>query len=576
MKMEATPYCENTAEPVLENGLGDYLGCLQKVANDCRDGLIVTNSQGQTLLFSNIAASLFGYEPAKTLGQNITIFMHEPYRSRHDQYIGTYRETGKGKILGIGPRELPARHKSGSVIPVELSVSEVHCNGQRLFIALCRDISARMEHERALREAHEELAASVVRLEMANRELEAHQRELANLNDNLESARDAAQSADRAKSEFLALMSHELRTPLNGIIGMTQMLANTGLDDGQRRHLEVIGDASETLLALVNDLLDLAKAESGRMTLEPRPTMLSSFIRQIADHWNLRCTPKDIDFELVLGDALPEVVLLDPLRIKQILDNLLSNALKFTEKGKISFFAKIENTDGRDGLRFDILDTGIGIPAEQQSKIFERFTQADSSNTRRFGGTGLGLAICKKLVMQMGGGIGLESTVGAGAHFWVKCPYRPAETGGDISVADPPAPRSGQPATNRRLNVLVAEDNEINQKVIAASLEAMNHDFTIAPNGREAIELLGSARFDVVLMDLHMPEMDGLAATRAIRTRTDQLSTIPIIGLTASAMDKDRESCLAAGMSAFVTKPFVLCELSAIIADVKRLATEHC
>ncbi|MGB8366361.1 MAG: ATP-binding protein [Rhizomicrobium sp.] len=574
MLQEKDPH-QNEAAAVARESLDECLACLQKVANDSQDGLIVTNRQGQILLFSDVSASLFGYEPIEILGQNMAILMHEPYRSRHDQYVATYRETGKGKILGIGQRELPARHKNGSVIPIELSVSEVDCNGRKLFIGLCRDISARMERERALREAHEKLAASFECLEQANSELAEHQRKLAALNDSLKNARDEAQSANRAKSDFLALMSHELRTPLNGIMGMAQVLANTKLDDDQRRHLDVIGQASETLLVLLNDLLDLAKAESGRMTLEPRPTVLSSFVQQIAEHWNSRSALKGIDFEMTVADDLPKVAMLDPVRVKQVLDNLLSNALKFTEKGKVSFGVQTENRDGQAILRFDVFDTGIGIPAMHQGKIFESFTQADSSITRRFGGTGLGLAICKKLVSQMSGEITLQSTVGSGTQFAVRCPCHPVEDGRAILPANPPASAPSQTNTGKRLNILVAEDNAINQKVIAAVLGSLNYDFSIAANGREAIEMLEDEQFDLVLMDMHMPVMDGLAATRAIRARADQLGEIPIIGLTASAMDKDRESCLAAGMSAFVAKPFGLRELSAAMAGFERQAAER-
>lgn len=567
---EQNPQSEKSPVVVLESGLGNYLACLQKVANDCRDGLIVTNADGQMLLFSDVAASLLGYEPAEILGQNVSVLMPIPFHARHDHYIATYRQTGKGKILGVGPRELPARRKDGSIVPIELSVSEIFWSGWPLFVALCRDISERKERECALEDAHGKLAASFECLQTANRELEDRQRELADINENLKAARDEARAANRVKSEFLATISHELRTPLNGIVGMTEVLAHTRLDDDQCRHLDVISQASETLLVLLNDLLDLAKAEAGRIVLELRPCALAPFARQIADHWGSLCKSKGIGFDMVTAKTLPEFVLFDPVRVRQVLDNLLGNALKFTESGQISFVVSYEDSGLQPVLGFDVIDTGIGIPMACREKIFESFTQADSSITRRFGGTGLGLAICKKLVTQMGGQIRLESTVGSGTAFSVRLPLHSVENTARLAEAASVKPRRELRALDRRMNVLVAEDNPSNQKVIAAALELLQCDFTIANNGVEAIRLLERGKFDLVLMDAHMPEMDGLEATRAIRARNDALSAIPIVGLTASTIEQDRESCLGTGMSGFVAKPFNLSELGAVLTRFQR------
>ena len=560
--------------------VGQHFLFLERIANDARDGLLITDEAGVILHVSRGATALFGYEPAEIIGQEITVLMHEPYRSRHGQYIQAFRTNGIGRILGIGPRELPARHKDNSTIPIELSVSEAEWNGKPVFIGLCRDISARMERERALHETQATLSQNVKMLETVNRELARQQVEVTALAESLKAARDEAQAANRAKSDFLATMSHEIRTPLNGIIGMAQVMATAKLPVEQREHLGVIIESSETLLELLNELLDLAKIESGRLSLEVRETLLSKLLAPIAEHWRRRALAKGLLFDIRLANDVPLAIEFDPVRVRQILDNLLSNAVKFTESGSVLLDLRpMADQGGGTALRFAVADTGVGIQPDRQAHIFDSFTQADTSITRRYGGTGLGLAISKKLVDLMDGDIGVESTPGVGTRFWIQIPLhaarvaRPVETApayAPVPATVAPAPPVADEEQDRdSLSVLVAEDNLVNQKVVKTILMALGHRSTIAVNGREAIRLLESGQaFDLVLMDLHMPEMDGLTATRAIRSRGDRISAIPIVGLTASAMGQDRDECLAAGMNEFVTKPIKIDALAQALGEV--------
>ena len=540
---------------------------LEKITNDAQDGLIVTDEAGRIILFSKTAERLFGYDAIEVVGQNMTVLMLEPHRSHHARYVTDFRTSGQGKILGVGPRELPARHKSGAMVPIELSVSDVPWNGRRVFVGICRNISERVTRDRELREAKNGLAANVALLEETNRTLQVQQRETLVLAQSLRHARDEALKATRAKSEFLATMSHEMRTPLNGIIGMAQVLANTELAPEQREYLDVVAECSTRLLALINEILDLAKIEAGLMTLEVRKTNLRDFLRHIDNHWRHRAIAKGLAFRMTVENDVPTVVAFDEVRLRQVLENLLSNAFKFTERGEIQIRVSLVCGAGNQtDIRFEVRDTGRGIAVENHERIFQPFVQSDSSITRRFGGTGLGLAICKKIIALMGGAIGMESAPRQGATFWVTCPC-PAEIGAGAHARAQEADAASRPRTDCPvLDVLVVEDNEINQKVVTTMLTLLGHRATIANNGLEALALTNDSAFDVILMDLQMPEMDGAAAARAIRQRADRSCRTPIIGLTASALESDRNACLAAGMTAVITKPIEIAALTAALS----------
>lgn len=554
---------------VLDAIPADHFQVLEKAADDAGDGLIVADENGLIERFSRCAEAIFDYQGREVTGKNISMLMPEPHRSRHAQYVKTHQSTGKGRILGIGPRELPISRKDGSATQIELSVSETWLDGRRKYIGICRDISERVKRQELLQQTKQSLAKHLQTLENANRVMQQRQEEISFLAESLEKARDEAVTANAAKSAFLATISHEIRTPLNGIVGMSQVLATSALDASQQEQLEVITQSASTLMALLNDLLDLSKIEAGQMRLETQQVDAFKFIDDIAEHWRRRARIKGLHLAFSHTGLTGFRINLDPLRISQVLNNLLSNAVKFTEKGEVSVTATLSRVDQQQGkLRIEVSDTGIGIPEAHQQKLFNPFVQADVSTTRRFGGTGLGLAICKRIVGLIGGDISMTSTSGSGSRFHFTIPVGIEPSGG---IADRRLGHDLVIASDEALSlrILVAEDNKINQKVIGAILQTLGHMAVFANDGGEALELLDSSRFDLVLMDLHMPNMDGLTATRAIRARSDLAKQIPIIGLTASASQQDREDCAAAGMTDFVSKPIIIDAIRVALQNVR-------
>ncbi len=365
--------------------------------------------------------------------------------------------------------------------------------------------------------------------------------------------------ANQAKSEFLAAMSHEIRTPMNGVLGMATALLGTRLDSDQKSGLHIIRESGEALLDLLNDILDLSKIEANRVDLELLDFRISDLLSTTEQLWKIRASAKGLRFSVAADDDVPDIVRADGSRIRQVLYNLVGNAIKFTGSGGIEVrVRRVPSEDDGIRLRFEVTDTGIGLSEDQIGRLFQPFVQADQSTTRKFGGTGLGLTISKKLAAMLGGDIGVESQPGAGSTFWFTIAAvagDPANLSDDVDtgVALPtlPAEISGRP-----LRILVAEDNHINQKVIAALLKPLNCEIDFVGSGIEAVAAVQRNRYDVVLMDVQMPEMDGPTATRKIRALADPaIAAIPIIALTANAMKGDRERYLKSGMDDYVAKP---------------------
>lgn len=360
----------------------------------------------------------------------------------------------------------------------------------------------------------------------------------------------AADAGNRAKSAFLATMSHEIRTPLNGLIGSVDLLRDTGLSGGQLHHVQVIRECGDALLALIDDLLDISKLESGTIQLEARPFDVTSLVRGVFDVVAARAGAKGI---ALMVDCPDIGMTSDPTRIRQVLLNLVGNAVKFTERGSVSVRARMLPGSGAGGgtmVRFEVSDTGIGIAEEAQSRLFRDFQQVDASITRRYGGTGLGLAISRRLVEAMGGSIGLSSQPGQGTTFWFQVPTLRS---GAVRPAEPKSVSGARLATRPGPpRVLVVEDNPVNQKVATGLLLRLGVTAEIAADGQEAVERIAAQAFDLVLMDVQMPRLDGLEATRILRQRGE---TVTIVGLSANAFETDRQAGLDAGMDDFVTKP---------------------
>jgi PAS domain S-box-containing protein len=660
-----------TAQKEAEIARHEQEARLQAIVTNAVDGIVTINERGIIESFNAAAERMFGYPAAEAIGQNVKLLMPEPYRSEHDGYLDNYKTSGHRKIIGIG-REVVGRRKDGSTFPLDLAVSEIPLNGRRVFTGILRDITERRATETKLEQAAIQMECINLELEMAN---------------------DEVRQATDAKSSFLASMSHEIRTPMNSIVGMAQLLSETSLTSEQQDYTQRLRRASDHLLDLINDILDLSKIESGHLELETVPIDLRRLMEDIGEMMALRAHAKQLDFVVRVSPGLPERVSGDPTRLRQILVNLVGNAIKFTDAGQI--LVQVEPAESGQ-FRFSVSDTGIGIPAEKLGSIFDSFSQADTSTTRKYGGTGLGLSICKRLVELMGGDISVTSTPGLGStfSFTVALPIVPlestsagpdlrplqgrrilvvddhqptrlviteilseagvavseaasgpsavshlqtAQTGNQpvellivdrhmpgmdgfelvqtvrampmgkhlpilflISSTQPsdrarmqelgithqiikPVSRSGllmtardammgqSAPTTRRLDqapsnagtslrplrILLIDDLEDNRDLVILFLKNLPYSVETAVNGREAVEKIQTTSYDIVLMDVQMPIMDGLQATATIREweRAEGRRPTPIIALTAQALTEEREKSLAAGYTAHLTKP---------------------
>jgi PAS domain S-box-containing protein len=433
------------------------------------------------------------------------------------------------------------------------------------WIAVVRNITARKAAEQRLKDDAQELEQK---------------------NEELEKALTAAREATRMKSRFLANMSHEIRTPMNGVLGMTDFLLGTELTADQQEYAVSIKRSADSLLGLINDILDLSRIEAGKLRLQKADFSLESAISETVSIFALQARAKGLEFLSTIGPGIPERVSGDAGRLRQVLTNLLGNAIKFTENGQVGL--KVEMAGHvRDliGVKFTVYDSGIGIPQEEQNRLFDAFTQVDESNTRKYGGTGLGLAISKQLVELLGGEIGVESQSGRGSRFWFTASFgyalpkppatpAPAKTGAKTDAVARAAAvpgvivaksqtgtaqrveTPGEPSTvHASMRILLAEDNEINQRITLRLLQKLGLAADAVVNGREAVEALEKRQYALVLMDCQMPDMDGFEATAVIRSKESGNHHQTICALTANAMDGDRERCLAAGMDDYISKP---------------------
>lgn len=640
---------------------------LQAVFTNMTDGMITIDAEGKVEDINPKAEEMFGYNGSEVIGRNVKMLMPEPYHSEHDQYLKRYAETGQGRVIGQDSFEVSGLKKNGEAFPLELSVSEVNTGETHMFTGMVRDITERKEIEQALMDAIQ-----------------------------------SAEKANRAKSDFLAVMSHEIRTPMNGVLGMSGLMADTALNEEQKGYLKSIRDSGESLLNVINDILDFSKLEAGKFDLEAISFDVVELIESVAELVAPQAYAKDVEVIVDIDGNVPSSLRCDAGRLRQVMTNLMGNAVKFTESGSITTHVRVIEEDGsRAKIRMEVIDTGIGISTEGVKHLFRDFFQVDSSIARKYGGTGLGLAICKKIVQLMGGDIFVESQEGQGSRFWFEvwmessgqlleglrsdhakklgglnvailkvgakeslyCDLlgkynvgytispsltdmlimleqsegeespvnvlivddKPNELdmkrfleerenpkhilskihillGGNIAhrdkdsvleemtaytdvvkpirevdfvrtLSEVAAFIEGEKEPQRRqdvvqqegekpqsyplkgVRILLAEDMPVNQKYAVSLLGKWGCQVDAVSNGIEALEMVRKIPYDVVLMDVQMPEMDGLEATRKIRQLGEPFSKIPIIAMTANAFKQDRERCIEAGMNDYVSKP---------------------
>ena len=531
-------------EYATQAALRDSATRIQVILNTVADVIITIDERG-TVWTANLAVkTMFGYDVAEIVGQNIRMLMSEPYRSQHDGYLERYRTTGEAHILGSG-REVVGQRKDGSIFPMYLAVSEMRLEGERHFIGVVHDITERKQAEQKLFVAKE-----------------------------------AAELANRAKDSFLATMSHEIRTPLTGMLGMLEVLSLTPLDHDQDETLKAVWESGRSLLRIVNDILDWSKIEAGKLTLSPRSISIPRLLQEVVNTYSRVASSKSLLLWHHADARLAAAHIVDPLRLSQVLNNFVSNALRFTRSGEIELRAeRLERLDSCERIRFSVRDTGIGIDREVQQHLFQRYRQESADTARMYGGTGLGLSICRRLADLMDGQLELVSEPGQGSTFSVTLSLPISATPGDMGMTALPevTRKHVQPLLEEGAEaplVLAVDDHPINRDLLVRQIKLLGLRAETAENGQVALSLWQEGRFALVITDCHMPEMDGYVLTQEIRRieAEKRLTRTPVIAWTANALAEEKERCQNAGMDALLVKPADLSQLKEVLKEWLHLA----
>jgi PAS domain S-box-containing protein len=510
---------QSTIEKSLQE-LSNQKFYFESILNSAADAIITINGEGLIMQCNLATTKLLGYAIDDLMGQNIKMIMPEEHEKQHDQYLKNYLNTNIRKVIGI-PREVQAKKKDGTFIVVEIAIDVVKIESSRenqFFVGIIRDIHDRKEQERLTLDAQKK-----------------------------------AEDASRAKGEFLANMSHEIRTPMNGILGSANLLSDTSLNAEQKELTQMIVHSTRSLLVIINDILDFSKIEAGKMTLENISMDYGTVVNDVILLMHEQAQGKGIDLIKNFPLEYPKMLLGDPHRLRQILLNLLSNSVKFTSDGQVTLSVEFNRVNAQAfSIKTIINDTGIGMTPDQMKKLFNSFSQADTSTSRKYGGTGLGTTISKKLIEHMGGRIWAESEIGVGSTFTFEV---------ELLVSNEPYVNKEtvtRPKRNYQKTIILAEDNLINQKVAMRTLEKLGLKILLAQNGKEAVDLALKESHELILMDIQMPEMNGVEATLSLLAGGYNK---PIIALTANVMENDVTLYHQAGMSGHIPKPLNIHQL---------------
>lgn len=509
---------------------------MNTITSTALDGVIVTDANGRIIEFNGASEEMFGHASKDVLGKTIgSAIVPDHFLDAHEAGMERMRQNGEKRVVGKGRIQLEAKRKDGEIFPVELAIQSAETDDGEIFIAFLRDISKRIEGENELIKA-----------------------------------RDKALAGERAKSDFLAVMSHEIRTPLNGLLGNLELLEDTSVDTRQAKMIGNMKTSGQLLMRHVTGVLDISRYDAGKLELNPEPLALNSFLNELIDNQAARAAEQNTSLECEWIGPSIEWVNADRGVLQIVLLNLIGNAVKFTKDGAVMLVAEtLSVTDSTAIVELRVADTGVGIDEAALGEIFNDFTTGNINYNRKVGGTGLGLGIAKRFATALGGDIGCESVLGEGSLFWIRVPLQ-IVTDAEV-IADKKTAKIQTPA----MNILVVEDNEINRQVVRAMLLGQGHHVTEAVDGASGVERAHAQRFDLILMDISMPVMDGREATRAIRSGCGASFNVPIVALTANAMQDERAQFLRDGMNDVLSKPLTRVALSSMILVLSNPETSH-